>query len=58
MTKHKSKLKAWIEVFRSGSDTPSIRLNKPTSREIENAREFGYVIYPCIIIYDKTEPLK
>lgn len=43
------KLKAWIEIYKDGVDTPSVMLQKPLKREVKYANDFGYKIYECEI---------
>ena len=46
------KLKRWIEIPDKHQDwEPTIWMEKPSKREVENAEEFGYTIYPCVITY-------
>ena len=42
-------IKAWL--WLCDTEPPYIQMNKPTKKEIENAKKFDVKILPCKIIY-------
>lgn len=54
------KIKCYVEICQCTQEgcTPTIWNTKPLKREIKNAKEFGYKIYPCEIIYNEKKELK
>ena len=47
-------IKCYVEIYSKGKDNyPSVMLKKPLKREIKNAKEFNYKIYPAEIILGK-----